>query len=437
VAADWLELGRLRKSLPAGAVLIDLARTNVFDFKAPFGKRWKPARYAAWVTPAKGDVQLIDLGPADAIDAAVKDVRVALEGAHKLIRAKGEPEAEKALRGPLEKLSKLVLTPLLPHAGKAKRWVVSPDGNLWLVPWEILLLQDGKYAVEQHTLSYVTSGRDLVSASRWKGKPARPLVVADPDFDLDGKTARAEAQRLLAKRDGEEEARGLSGLLRLGSIRRLPNSRAEAVAIAKPLASYAKQEPQHRLGKEALEGVVKAARNPRVLCLSTHGFFLPTERLKPTERLAGEKATPPPGWENPLLRCGLLLGGCNEAAKAADGDDGVLTGLEIVGMDLRGCEMVVLSACETGLGDVQNGEGVAGLRQAFRLAGAESVVSTLWQVPDRSSAQLMALFFGNLAKGRGRADALREAQLRLIEQCREDSAAAHPFFWAAFTVTGR
>jgi tetratricopeptide (TPR) repeat protein/CHAT domain-containing protein len=437
VAADWLELAGLRKALPDGAALIDVARMDVFDFKAPAGKHWRPARYAAWVTPAKGDVQLIDLGPADAIDAAVKDVRVALEGAHKLIRAKGEPEAEKALREPLAKLSKLVLTPLLPYAGKAKRWVVSPDGNLWLVPWEILLLPDGKYAVEQHTLSYVVSGRDLLAQSRWKGKPSRPLVVADPDFDLDGKTARAEAQRLLAKRDGDEETRGLSGLLRLGNIQRLPNSRAEAVAIAKPLESYAGQAPVQRLGKEALEGVVKAAKSPRVLCLSTHGFFLPTERLKPSERPGDEKAKVPPGWENPLLRCGLLLAGCNDATKSTDGDDGVLTGLEIVGMELRGCEMVVLSACETGLGDVQNGEGVAGLRQAFRLAGADSVVSTLWQVPDRSSAQLMTLFFANLAKGKGRATALREAQLKLIAERREDSAAAHPFFWAAFTLTGR
>jgi CHAT domain-containing protein/tetratricopeptide (TPR) repeat protein len=436
VAADWLDLSELQKQLPADAAFIDVARIDVYDCKALRGKQWRPARYAAWVTPAKGDVKLIDLGDAAAIDAAVKEVRVALEGAYKLIRAKGEPEAEKALREPLEKLSKLVLTPLLPHVGKNKRWVVSPDGNLWLVPWEILLLQDGKYAVEKHTLSYVVSGRDLVSASRFKGKPGRPLVVADPDFDLDSKTARAEAARLLAKRDGDEETRGLSGLLRLGSIRRLPNSRAEAVAITKPLAAYAKQAPQQRLGKEALEGVVKAAKNPRVLVLSTHGFFLPSERVKPSER-AGDKAEAPPGWENPLLRCGLLLAGCNDAAKVGDGDDGVLTGLEIVGMDLRGTEMVVLSACETGLGDVQQGEGVAGLRQAFRLAGADSVVGTLWQVPDRSSAQLMTLFFQNLAKGKDRATALREAQLKIIEGRREDSAAAHPFFWAAFTVTGR
>jgi CHAT domain-containing protein len=316
---------------------------------------------------------------------------------------------------------------LLPHIGPAKRWLISPDAALWLVPWAALPMPDGRCAIEQHLISYLISGRELVEAVVPKAT-GMPIMMADPDFDLSSVQARATSQRVLRARVVPEPEpllalRGSSRSLTGAVFPRLPGTGSEAQAILPKLAAFAGTNPQVYTGPEALEAVFKTVQRPRIVMLSTHGFFLEEpERAAEDAALAipfdGGRSLPPSGPlpENPLLRCGLVLAGANHRHEATepDDEDGILTGLEIVGTDLRGTELVVLSACETAVGQVRNGEGVAGLRQAFQLAGAQAVVATLWQVPDRESARLMIGFFDNLAAGQDRAAAIRNAQLAII-----------------------
>jgi CHAT domain-containing protein/tetratricopeptide (TPR) repeat protein len=438
----WVELDAVRRALPANAVLIELARLSLAHLGGEDPRReTRVDRYAAWVIPGagRGEVRLIDLGEAQPIEAAVAAVRQGLGRAGAGITKQGERAAEQRLRRPLEALAGLVLRPLARHIDPAGQWIISPDAALWLVPWAALPLPDGSFALEKHQISYVISGRDLLTPAPARA-PGRPLVMADPDFELNPAREKADTRGRLP---GEK----------LAKFARLPGTAAEAKAITPFLQRYAAAVPVVLTGPQALEATFKAARRPRVVVLSTHGFFFPDQqgavpgffarggerglKLAPLARPSrkGEKVRM---LVNPLLRCGLALAGANRRDTArGDADDGILTGLEVVGCDLRGCELVVLSACDTGLGKVNVGEGVAGLRQAFQLAGAQAVVATLWQVPDRETTALMTAFFTHLAAGKGKAEALRRAQLEVIRQRRTRGKAAHPFYWAAFTLTGQ
>ncbi len=437
----WVELEAVRRALPAGAVLIEIVRFDPYDYIAD---RQEGVRYAAWLIFPAGEesVQLVDLGPAEPIERAIHTARQALNAAPQTVATDGEPEAETKLREPLKALAQLVLDPLLPRLAKRRAWTICPDAALWLVPWAALPLPDGRYAVETHEITHVVSGRALAQPASPVKKLQAPLVLADPDFDL-ALTTPGAAGHSPEPADPAAQ-RGPDASRQLPRFARLPATAVEARAIAPSLEQYAGVAPQMYLTGEAREGVVKSTRSPRVLTLSTHGFFLkdqsPPSATLPFSSESVDRALTAEGepLENPLLRCGLVLAGCNHRDQASPGaEDGVLTGLEIVGTDLRGTQLVVLSACETGIGEVRNGEGVAGLRQAFQLAGAESVVASLWSVPDLETARLMKAFFEHLAAGKSEAAAMRAAQLERIESRRERSEAAHPFYWAAFTVTSR
>jgi CHAT domain-containing protein len=208
------------------------------------------------------------------------------------------------------------------------------------------------------------------------------VVVADPDFNLGGTRRNAPWTPLSGT---YEEGRRVAERLGVTLL----------------------------TGADATEGALKRVRSPSVLHLATHGFFHADEE---DEAL--------------LLRAGLVLAGANTASAGetppAEAQDGVLTADDVAQLDLLGTHVVVLSACETGLGRVQAGEGVLGLRRAFVLAGADTIVMSLWKVPDYESLELMDAFYDRLLAGAGRAEALRDARRELRDA--GHSAAAYGAF---------
>ena len=218
-----------------------------------------------------------------------------------------------------------------------------------------------------------------------------------------------------------------------------------AKAAARSVATLLGADCVLRVGPDAREEELKAAVSPRVLHLATHGFYLSDQEFRRTNALRdswlGNSGTrwnaslPKDDWENPLVRCGIALAGANHAGQITNvvAEDGLLTGLEASLLNLQWTELVILSACDSGTGEVQIGEGVMSLRRAFRIAGAQTVLASHWKVSDKATSQLMTEFIRRWRSGEPRAKAWREAQLFLLHS----KEFANPYFWAAFTLTGQ
>uniref|UniRef100_UPI000A983156 CHAT domain-containing protein n=1 Tax=Geitlerinema sp. PCC 9228 TaxID=111611 RepID=UPI000A983156 len=185
--------------------------------------------------------------------------------------------------------------------------------------------------------------------------------------------------------------------------------------------------------------------SPSILHIATHGFFLENVERVAAPNYGDDRSLqviPHPNAiaqkrvtnaENPLLRSGLALAGFNNRQQwETQGEDGVLTALEASGLDLYGTQLVVLSACDTGVGEINNGEGVYGLRRAFAMAGAQSQLISLWQVSDNGTQELMTRYYQRLLDNQGRSEAYRQTQLEMLATQKYD----HPFFWAAFIPSG-
>ena len=389
VQAEPVTVAKVQTALPPGATLVEFVRYNRFDPRQP--KRWQEARYLAYLLPWQGPPRWIPLGDAATVDAQIDAVLATM---HKGASAN-------ATRDALRRLDAVVWAPIRNQLAGVSHVILSPDGKLNLVPFEALIDPQGRYALEQWLISYVTSGRDLLRLTARPAPRAPATIVADPDYGPGPLFAR------------------------------LPGMQGEAVEVAAHL-------PNARLltGAQATKAALASVVGPAVLHVATHGFYArgattPAPSAGPTRgmHLEGDAPPPPPPGEDPtdaLDRAGLALAGANSRP------DGIASARELAGYDWWGTALVVLSACETGVGAVASGEGVYSLRRALVLAGAQAQMVSLWNVSDSSARALMRALYGMLARGIGRAQALRQAKLALLRQ----PQFAHPYYWAAFIAAG-
>jgi len=396
-------LEAVQKAIPANAALVEFIEYYPFNPKAPPSQLWGSPRYAVYVLTSTGEPRFADLGSASEIDALVSQYRSATLDPRRPI---SEAQA------PARALDAKIMAPVRQLVGTANHLLIAPDGQLNLVSFAALVDEKNQYLIEKYQITYLTSGRDLLRLQNTPPKANPPLIVANPTFDKPG----SNPVQIASADRGNLRSIDLATL----KFTPLPATAIEGETIAKLL-------PNSRLftQTQATETVVKSSNNPRILHLATHGFFL--QSAPTTQAKDGSRNLPN---ENPLLRSGLAFSGFN--VRQGGGDDGVLTALEITGMDLRGTQLVVLSACETGLGDVQSGEGVYGLRRAFTLAGAQSQVMTLWRVDDNATKDLMVNYYQRLSKGEGRGEALRQAQLAMLRSPNY----AHPKYWSGMIPAG-
>jgi len=204
---------------------------------------------------------------------------------------------------------------------------------------------------------------------------------------------------------------------------------------------------------EAEEAKVRnAMQSARWLHFATHGFFLGDEcgfsekarnigGIRPGRKgpeMMESESQGPARQENPFLLSGLVLAGANNTWKGGRGggsDDGYLLAMEIANFDLEGVELVTLSACKTGLGEIKRGEGVFGLKRSFMIAGAEGLVMSLWSVPDKPTAYFMTIFYQNIFSGGNKREAFRKSQLDMVKS-KKTGLYHHPYYWAAFEYIG-
>ena len=427
-------LAEVAAALPPGSALVAYLRHRDGD---------DGERYSAFVLVANGQPPVpVVLGKAPDIDELVGEWRQTV-AAGAVPPGPLAAAAEAACRETGARLRTAVWDPVQMVLGEAVRVFVVPDGALHLVNLAALPTDADRYLVEMGPIFHLLSDeRDLLrapAAAAGRGL----LALGGPDFDT-WESPPAADRLAVAFRGGASPCADFATL----RFSPLPGASTEARAVGETWRqSDSAAAAEVLTGAAAAEATFKRdAAGHRVLHLATHGFFLGDDCGAGVARARGEpgtitSATPQPisaTLEDPLLLCGLALAGANHRATATAGeDDGVLTAEEIVALDLTGVAWAVLSGCDTGRGTAAAGEGLMGLRRAFQLAGARTVISSLWAVRDEDARAWMEAFYSaSFTQHLDTPAAVRQASLRILADRRADGSSGHPLAWAAFVATG-
>jgi tetratricopeptide (TPR) repeat protein len=448
---------RVRDALPAANsdAAVEFVRYPFFD-----GERWTgTSHYAALVLkPDSQSPTFVPLGDASELEAEpVRDyLHMVLRPSNSAVGSSGAPLSETSstfYKAFWEKVERAL--------GPATRVYVAPDGILNEVSLDVVPLPGGRLLLDKYDLRVVNTTADLLREPVvLQGKSA--ILIGNPDFLLSGddqKKALAEfgdleshgeqtAEDARSSHDGAQDKlsstelphSGLDACVTAGSLRGLENTEQEVTEIFDVLRARDWDVDQPYTQKRALEEVVKKrVRHPRLLHIATHGFFCPERQIRKGNFKENSMAA-----ENIMLNSGLLFAGAARAFQQASpvngADDGVLTASEASLLDLEGTELVVLSACKSGVGESRAGEEVFGLRRALQEAGAATVLISMWWVPDDETRELMTLFYNNWLSDTQKMDkrqAFRKAQKDLRERVIERYRGDFPFYWGGFVLVGR
>lgn len=424
--ATWQDV---QASLKPGEAAVELLRFRFHD-----GKHWtNNVNYVALVVTPETKIAplLVNLGDA-------KDI----EGPP-LVSYQDEIFENPASANAEEGLFRSFWLPIEAALGPSRKVFLSPDGILNLVSLSVIPIGNGRRLLDEYDVRVVSSTKDLLRDT--PVHVARSAVLlGDPQFDPVESDQRAAVQQ--EPRRSVEHDPVLAGVgpasLRSRQFRGgidlppLPATKTEIETISS-LLQRNNWQVEALMGSLATKTAVEHVIGPTVLHLATHAYFLKDQG----STLRGDSLQMPAGFEDPMIRSGLFFAGASRTLRAKtpskDVDDGVLTAFEATDLNLQGTELVVLSACDTGLGKVEYGEGVFGLRRAFQEAGAQAVLMSLWAVPDRETQELMTIFYTKWLAGEDKQQAFHDAQQELRARVKVRYGADKPFYWGGFVLVGR